>query len=36
MGERAVSWITRIYGYEAMIITADQQVFSTTRFPQED
>jgi thiamine biosynthesis lipoprotein len=36
MGERALSWITRIYGYEAMIITADQQVLSTTRFPRED
>lgn len=36
MGEQAVSWITRIYGYEAMIITADQQVFSTARFPAEE
>lgn len=36
MGERAISWVTRIYGYEAMIITADGQVLSTNRFPRED
>ena len=36
MGERAVSWITRIYRYEAMLITADRQVLSTAQFPKED
>jgi thiamine biosynthesis lipoprotein len=36
MGEGAISWVTRIYGYEAMIITADGQVLSTNRFPKED
>lgn len=36
MGEGAVSWITRIYGYEAMLITAGRQVLSTNRFPKED